>query len=533
MRYRDVCWIFLSSLVLYLLFNWNLPITDPVESNYALTAKEMLASGDFLSTRIYGVYWYDKPALIYWTIIASYTMFGVNEFAARFPMAVAGALSVSFIYWLVYKIERNATIALLSAGILATSLEFWILAKIVVTDSFLFLFHSIAVGLVYLAWRERRKSYAMIAYGAAGLAVLTKGPVGIVLPALTVLGYILMTKRWSLLKRSYIWQGGLTFLVVAMPWYAYMYLHHGIDFINGFIGLHNIVRATISEHPEVNVYYYYLLVLPLALLPWTGAFIKGVWNAWRSKLVAAEDKFYCIWMVITVLFYTCMATKYLTYVFPAIFPAAIWAAKAIQGFLQEEKKKPWLWITIPMILLNLGIGFGAAKTLSDGGTLIYAWCIIFTIIIFALQILSSGRKLLLGVFIGQVIGILLLTGIVLSDYAQMRTARHLVAFIPDTAIVATIGDYQTSAVFYLGSEIKKIVDDEVSAKSDVWAQKDIVPKQNMADFLKSTEKLDQVYLIVHEYSSKKFQQMDIAKEYYPVAASEKGVLYKKRVINKK
>ena len=178
MRYRDVCWIFLSSLVLYLLFNWNLPITDPVESNYALTAKEMLASGDFLSTRIYGVYWYDKPALIYWTIIASYTMFGVNEFAARFPMAVAGALSVSFIYWLVYKIERNATIALLSAGILATSLEFWILAKIVVTDSFLFLFHSIAVGLVYLAWRERRKSYAMIAYGAAGLAVLTVRPRG-------------------------------------------------------------------------------------------------------------------------------------------------------------------------------------------------------------------------------------------------------------------------------------------------------------------------------------------------------------------
>lgn len=61
-----------------------LPITDPVESNYALTAKEMLLSGDFISPRIYGNFWYDKPIFFYWELIAAFSVFGVNEFAARF-----------------------------------------------------------------------------------------------------------------------------------------------------------------------------------------------------------------------------------------------------------------------------------------------------------------------------------------------------------------------------------------------------------------------------------------------------------------
>jgi len=68
-------------LVFFLPFNSHIPVTDPVEANYALTAKEMLFSGNWLSPQIYGHYWYDKPAMIYWLIAASYKLFGVNEFA--------------------------------------------------------------------------------------------------------------------------------------------------------------------------------------------------------------------------------------------------------------------------------------------------------------------------------------------------------------------------------------------------------------------------------------------------------------------
>ena len=81
-------------IVLVLAGNGQLAITDPVESNYALTAKEMLSAGDFISPRIYGNYWYDKPIFFYWELLAAFSAFGVNEFAARFFPAVFSVLNV-------------------------------------------------------------------------------------------------------------------------------------------------------------------------------------------------------------------------------------------------------------------------------------------------------------------------------------------------------------------------------------------------------------------------------------------------------
>ena len=84
----DLSIIGIVGLALYLLGNWAIAVTDPVESNYTLTALEMLRSGDYVSPRIYGNYWYDKPAFFYWELIVAYKLFGVNEFAARFFPAV-------------------------------------------------------------------------------------------------------------------------------------------------------------------------------------------------------------------------------------------------------------------------------------------------------------------------------------------------------------------------------------------------------------------------------------------------------------
>jgi 4-amino-4-deoxy-L-arabinose transferase-like glycosyltransferase len=100
-------------LVFYSAFNSYLPVTDPVESNYALTAKEMIMSNDLMSPRIYGHYWFDKPIMIYWFIALSYKLFGINEFAARFPSALFSAFSVSLIYWFAQKIYNNKKTALL------------------------------------------------------------------------------------------------------------------------------------------------------------------------------------------------------------------------------------------------------------------------------------------------------------------------------------------------------------------------------------------------------------------------------------
>ena len=115
--------VFVGALAFYLPFNAHIPITDPVESNYALTAKEMFISGNWLSPQIYGQFWYDKPAMIYWLIAASYKLLGVGEFAARLPSAVFSAASVAFSCWFSTRLFNSRAAGIFTAVVLGTSLE--------------------------------------------------------------------------------------------------------------------------------------------------------------------------------------------------------------------------------------------------------------------------------------------------------------------------------------------------------------------------------------------------------------------------
>ena len=147
--------VFLVFLGVYLLGNHLLPVTDPVESNYALTAKEMVLSGDWLSPQIYGHYWYDKPIMIYWLLSLSYSLFGITDFAARLPSALFGAMSVAFLYQGVRTVSGKRLSSLGAACIMGTSLIVWIISHGIITDMVLLFatvgtFTSPIVGLPLL-----------------------------------------------------------------------------------------------------------------------------------------------------------------------------------------------------------------------------------------------------------------------------------------------------------------------------------------------------------------------------------------------
>ncbi len=138
-------WCFL----LYFTGIWLLAVTDPVEVNYAETAKEMLLSGDWFSPRIYGNYWYDKPAFFYWQLLAAFKIFGIHDFSARlFP----GLTAVTGIF-VAYKFGcylHNVKTGLAGAFMLATSLEYWYLGHAVVTDMTLFVSTSVCLFFFYI-----------------------------------------------------------------------------------------------------------------------------------------------------------------------------------------------------------------------------------------------------------------------------------------------------------------------------------------------------------------------------------------------
>lgn len=531
MRYVRVCLLFLTTAAFFVFFNAHLPITDPVEGNYALTAKEMLMSGDWLSPRIYGQFWYDKPVMIYWLIIISYKAFGINEFAARFPSVVMSALSISFIYWFADKIFENRKIAFLSAFVLATSLEFWILAKMVITDAALFFFTSVSMATFYLGLLDKGRKWYVIAYLTAGLAVLTKGPVGIVLPGLTIFVYIAVTRQWNLLKKLFIVPGLVLFFAIAGPWYFYMYKVHGTEFVNTFLGLHNYIRATVSEHPEYNVFYYYLVLFPLSMLPWTGIFFRAVISALKEKR-SSHVPFLLVWPFVTIVFYTTMATKYPTYVFPAMFPVAIIIGKNINDMLSYDKRALWLWLTVPMLVQVLSIDIGV-RIISSA----YNWGLVYLVTAFIalsiiwLQLWGSGRQIFKAVSASIVIAILTLSSQAFPHYTDMRSAKTLIQELPkQNAAVASYGNYPTSGVFYSGYLMPNLVDNSQElVPQGVWAGKYTMPTQTVSSFNQRTLDNPETYIIVDSNHQTEFMSLNIENQFSQVATHAKTFLYKRTI----
>jgi len=483
--------VFLAALAVYLPFNGHIPITDPVESNYALTAKEMLLSGDWLSPRIYGQFWYDKPAMIYWLIAGAYKIFGIGEFAARFPAALFSAASVAFACWFAARIYDSRMAGLFAAVVLGTSLEFWVLARMVITDAVLLFFGSVSLAAFYLGLRGEGRGWLALAYAAAGLSGLTKGPGGAVMPALVVFVYIALTRQWHLLRRLRLLLGTAVFLAVAGPWYLAMYAVHGRDFVDTFLGLHNYLRATVSEHPKDNVFYYYLVLFPLSLLPWTGIFFRALVAGRRDR----HFTFLAAWIGVFIAFFTLMATKYPTYVFPALFPAAILAAHQLEE-MQSARPRALLWITLPTVLLLAAFAIGV-RWLPEN----VWWPLQLAAAAGAAAVTWLGRRgesffqpVAAGVAVIVVSLLLIWQG--LAPMAAARSAKEAAALLPPQgATVAAIGDYPTSAVFYSGYPIPRLAD-TAAAPGNIWAGKYTMPTETTAAFAARTAGLPETYLLV-------------------------------------
>lgn len=316
-------------VMLYFWGNGSLPVTAPVEVNYAQTAKEMLAAGDWLSPQIYGNYWYDKPIFFYWELVAAFSMFGVTDFAARFFPALFAAAGLGLIYAFARRLYNERT-AFWATIILGTGVLYSMLAKLILTDMSLFLFFGGTLAAFFIGYYEQRRGYFYIAYACAGLAVLTKGPIGLLLPGLVILVFLALARDLSALRRICIPTGLLVFAAVCAPWYIYMYLTHGADFVNTFLGIHNVLRATVSEHAQWNVWYFYLGIYFIGMFPWSFALPLALYRAWRVRpMIDVRILFLLVWAVVVPLFFQCMATKYPTYSFPAFLPTAILTARLL------------------------------------------------------------------------------------------------------------------------------------------------------------------------------------------------------------
>ena len=334
----------------------SIPLLDPDEPVYAETPKEMMMYNEFISPRIYGEYWYDKPPMYYWLVAGSYQLFGVNDFAARFPSALLAIICISSVYFFAKKI-LNERAAIFSGFVLVTSIEFFYLSKAAVTDITLTLFLTLSL-LCFV-----RKKYYLF-YLFAGLATLTKGPIGLFFPVVIAFLYLLFTRQLSEIKRMKIMSGSLIFAVVALPWYIVMYNIHGSDFINTFLGFHNITRFTSPEHPSGVLWYYYVPVLLIGFFPWCTCILQAMYRIFLGHCEKFKEMFFfSIWAIVVFVFFSISQTKLVSYILP-MFPAlAIIIGWYIDQLCTEyhRPKHQLLWhgfMVMLTILFSLGSYLG-------------------------------------------------------------------------------------------------------------------------------------------------------------------------------
>lgn len=361
--------LILLAVLLFFVGNGSLEFTDPVEGNYAQTAKEMLNSGDYFSPRIYGNYWYDKPVFFYWELMAAFKIFGINEFAARFFPALMATFGVIATFLFARKLY-DKKVGFIAAIILMTSLEYWYLAHAVITDMTLFVSVSLTLVFFYIGYTENRSRYFYIAYVFSAVAVLTKGPIGLALPGLIILLFLLSEKNVSYLKKLCIPTGIVLFLLIVSTWYYPMYKIHGSDFIVTFLGVHNVLRASVSEHPEVNVWYYYTIVFLGGFFPWSfyvipkiigeyckkfkenfkGEFKYNLKDNLKAKFkqisFTRDEKFLLIWAVSVFAVFQSFATKYVTYTLPYMMPISVLFAVKLR-----ENIKVFKGISVAMVIM--------------------------------------------------------------------------------------------------------------------------------------------------------------------------------------
>ena len=347
----SIIWITLAvlALVVYLL-GLTMPLLGPDEPRYSQVAREMFERGDWITPTLGGFNWFEKPALLYWLQIASYKLFGVSEFAARFGSAIFGIGTVVALWILGRNVQSAdkeqqasddfanwlALIAASTVGIVAFAhgASFDIILTFPITA---------ALVCFYIYDLRGRVGYLAGFYFFVGLSLLAKGLVGLIFPFAIVGIYQLVS--WKFPRREMIislfWGTALSIAVAAL-WYLPMYLRHGYGFIDEFFIQHHFQRYTSNKYLHPQPFYFFLWVLPLMTIPWTPFFIAALWKLLRRPPLEQDPRsglrrFAIVWLVLPVAFFSFSGSKLPGYVLPAVPAAVILTADYVFEFVAAKQ----------------------------------------------------------------------------------------------------------------------------------------------------------------------------------------------------
>jgi 4-amino-4-deoxy-L-arabinose transferase-like glycosyltransferase len=324
------------------------------EGRYSEIPRYMALSDDWVTPRLNGIKYFEKPPLQYWTTAAAYEVFGEHHWTARSWPALTGFLGILLIFYTGSRLYGR-TAGLYAALVLGSSLLYVGMAHILTLDMGLTFFMTSALagcllGLDTRASAGERRWWMGVTAVACALAVLSKGLIGVVLPGAVIVLYLLLKRDFALLRRLHLVTGGLLFMAVCAPWFVAVSIANP-EFPQFFFIHEHLQRYTSTIHQRSQPWYFFIAILLLGILPWLATLFAALAQACRQRGNDGFDPrlFLLLWSGFIFFFFSLSGSKLPSYILP-IFPAL---ALLIGRYLATVSGKVLAWQLAPIAVLAL------------------------------------------------------------------------------------------------------------------------------------------------------------------------------------
>lgn len=337
--FKDVMALFVLLSIVFGAMLGVRPLSNPDEGRYAEIPREMARTGNYITPRINGIKYFEKPPLVYWLTSFSITAFGTSEWSLRLWIMLFSVLGCVITYLATRILYEQRVTAWLAALVLASNLMFFSYSRILSLDTPVSFFMSAAFFGLVVAWFTTSASIKAIAlysaFVAAACATLTKGLIGFILPAAAWVLCVMISRQWQGLKLLFNPLGMLLFALITVPWH-YLVARDNPEFLHFYFVNEHFLRYLSTIHARYQPVWFFIPILLLGFFPWVtfllGALVHGVKSWYRQRSFHTPTSFLLIWALFIFIFFSFSKSKLIAYILP-IFPAL---AVIIAVYIQES-----------------------------------------------------------------------------------------------------------------------------------------------------------------------------------------------------
>lgn len=453
---------------------YGLPVLfTPDEGRYAEIAREMVVNHQYIVPHLDGVIYFEKPPMIYWLTALSLKIFGFNIWAARLPNPVLSIIGVWFVYIVCRIVYQKRRVSLWAALITGTSILYLGGGRYLNLDAGVAFFLTITM-LSFWASRQYRQTswqaniWLLNAFIFSGLAVMTKGLIGIVFPMMIIGLWALIVGKYRLLLDYRLYLGLIVVLIISVPWIVAVNNEHP-EFFHYYVIVQQILRYATDEQGRQMSKFVYFGIFIIAFFPWFGFLpqvFKSVFTKFKTRKRHENEWFLFVWGMAILLFFAFSKSILMGYLIPIVTPFAILIARRIDKILNESRLRKstkasiivalvfFIIIAIAFVILpfipNFAMFFGEIAGFYWPAAIVS----LITAIAGFIYLKRNNLKVIMLWFVCAMM-IILNLGWSGSQYFAQKSVRPLTNVVAPLlksyphAIVANYGGYYYDAQFYL------------------------------------------------------------------------------------